>query len=94
MYFFGLNHSYEQFYQSIRRCWRYGQTKSVNVNVIVTDAEQPIIDNIQRKHDQAEMMSREMVKQMAEFTNAEIRQTQKEISVYEANKQFKMPSFI
>lgn len=94
MYFFGLNHSYEQFYQSIRRCWRYGQTKPVNVSVIVTDAEQPIIDNIQRKHEQAETMGREMVKQMAEFTLAEIKKTQKEVSVYNAEKQFKMPSFV
>ena len=94
MIFFGLNHSYESFYQAIRRCWRYGQTKPVNVHVIVTDVEQPIIDNIQRKHEQAELMSQEMVKQMAEFTKAEIKQTCRETSIYKTYKKFKMPSFI
>lgn len=94
MYFFGLNHSYEQFYQSIRRCWRYGQTKPVNVNVIVTEAEQPIIDNIQRKHDQAEHMSNEMIKQMAEFTTAEITKTIKQTTEYKASKSIKLPKWL
>ena len=33
MAFVGLSDSYEQLYQSIRRCWRFGQTKPVNVLV-------------------------------------------------------------
>ena len=94
MMFFGLSHSYEAMYQAIRRCWRYGQTKPVNVHVIVTDMERPIIDNIQRKHAQAETMSKEMVKQMADFTKDEITKTTRQISEYKSTTKFKTPSFL
>jgi DNA modification methylase len=82
MIFFGLSHSYESFYQAVRRCWRFGQKNPVNVHVIISDIEQPIIDNIQRKHELAETMAVEMVKNMAEFTKAEITQTHKDTSEY------------
>lgn len=94
MIFFGLSNSYESLYQAVRRCWRFGQKHPVNVHIITSDIEQPVIDNIQRKHELAETMSVEMVKSMAEFTSAEIKQTKKETSPYEANYKFKVPSWI
>ena len=94
MIFFGLSNSYESLYQAVRRCWRFGQRHPVNVHIITSDIEQPVIDNIQRKHELAEIMSVEMVKSMAEFTSAEIKQTKKETSPYEANYKFKVPSWI
>jgi len=92
--FFGLSNSYEKKYQAVRRFWRFGQKHTVNVHVIVTDVERPIIENIQRKHDQAENMSIEMIKQMADFTKDEISKTTRKISEYKATSQFKMPSWV
>jgi hypothetical protein len=43
------SHSYEQFYQSIRRCWRFGQVHPVVVDVIATKGEQYVIENMTRK---------------------------------------------
>lgn len=82
MIFFGLSHSYESFYQAVRRCWRFGQKHPVNVHIIMTDIEQPIVESIQKKHDLAEQMAVEMVKNMADFTRAEIMKTTKEIAEY------------
>src|SRR5207237_8804485 len=33
------SHSYEQYYQAIRRCWRFGQTRPVRVEIVATDGE-------------------------------------------------------
>lgn len=49
MAFVGITDSFEQYYQAIRRCWRYGQTQPVNVHVIVSHLESQIAANITRK---------------------------------------------
>lgn len=55
--FLGLGDSYEQYYQAIRRVWRFGQTKPVNVHVVVSDAEGAIVTNIKRKEQEAHHMA-------------------------------------
>ena len=65
MGFVGLSHSYEQFYQAIRRCWRFGQTRPVEVFAITSEAEGAVVANIQRKERQAEEMMDELVSHMA-----------------------------
>lgn len=47
--YLGLSDSFEQWYQSIRRCWRFGQGSPVNVVVVTSDAESSIVDNVKRK---------------------------------------------
>lgn len=49
MVFCGLGDSYEQYYQAVRRCWRYGQTEPVDAWVVVSDLETQIVDNVARK---------------------------------------------
>ena len=61
MIFLGLSDSYESYYQCIRREWRYGQTRPVNVHVVVTDHETEIVNNVRRKEIQAEQLSAEIV---------------------------------
>lgn len=50
------SHSYEQTYQSIRRCWRFGQTRPVVVDTVATEGEAEMRSNLQRKQEQAEAM--------------------------------------
>lgn len=47
------SHSFEQYYQLVRRCWRYGQTKPVNVSLILCEGQQGIMANLKRKQQQA-----------------------------------------
>lgn len=59
-------HSFEQYYQSIRRCLRFGQKKAVLVDVITTEGEDAVLKNIRRKAAQAEQMFAMLVKYMSE----------------------------
>lgn len=52
MVFVGLNDSFESFYQSVRRCWRFGQTEPVDAYVAVSAIEQQIVDNVRRKESE------------------------------------------
>lgn len=49
MAFVGLSDSYEQYYQAIRRCWRYGQSRPVHAHIVLSDLEAAIADNVARK---------------------------------------------
>lgn len=61
MIFVGLSDSYESYYQAVRRCWRFGQTRSVDVTIIASHREQTVLDNIRRKEKQAREMFERMV---------------------------------
>lgn len=64
MAFVGLGDSYEQYYQAIRRCYRYGQTEVVQAHIIVSDLEAQIVANVSRKEQQANQITRELVAEM------------------------------
>lgn len=58
------SHSFEQYYQSIRRCWRFGQTRPVHVDIITSEGERGVMLNLQRKARQSETMFESLVAQM------------------------------
>lgn len=70
MVFVGLSDSYEQFYQAVRRCWRFGQKQSVNVHVICAETEGAVVQNIKRKERESLDMAENMVKHMHEINEA------------------------
>jgi superfamily II DNA or RNA helicase len=63
--FVGLSYSYEAFYQSVRRCWRYGQTRPVEVHVACAETEEAIWQAIVRKRDDHDAMKVHMRAAMA-----------------------------
>lgn len=58
------SHSFEGYYQGIRRCWRFGQTRPVTVDTITTEGEQTVLENRQRKAAAADKMFSQLVAQM------------------------------
>jgi DNA modification methylase len=70
--FVGLSDSWEQYYQAIRRFYRFGQMKEVNVHVISAESEGAVVENIRRKEDQNKIMSEQMVNHMKESMTKEI----------------------
>ncbi len=55
------SHSFEQWYQAVRRCWRFGQKKTVVVDVVASEGEAGVVANLQRKADAADAMFRHLV---------------------------------
>lgn len=60
------SHSFEAWYQSIRRSWRFGQKKPVTIDIVTTEGERDVLSNLQRKQDSAERMIDNLVKMMAQ----------------------------
>jgi hypothetical protein len=60
------SHSFEQYYQSVRRCWRFGQKKPVSVDIIASEGEKGVLKNLRRKADAANKMFSELVSLMGE----------------------------
>lgn len=60
------SHSFEQYYQAVRRCWRFGQTRPVTVDCITTEGQSRVVENMQRKADAADEMFARLVEVMGE----------------------------
>ncbi len=58
------SHSFEQYYQSVRRCWRFGQKRPVTVDIVTSEGERGIMKNLQRKAAQADEMFGHLVREM------------------------------
>lgn len=58
------SHSFEQYYQAVRRCWRFGQKRAVKVDIVTTEGERGVMRNLQRKADQADAMFSRLVAEM------------------------------
>ena len=70
--FVGLSHSWEQFYQAVRRCWRFGQDRDVRVHIVSTDIESAVLRNIQKKQASADEMASEMASMMKDVMIEEL----------------------
>ena len=60
------SHSYEQYYQGVRRCWRFGQTRPVRVDIVATEGERGVLANLRRKAAQADRMFSALVSHMTQ----------------------------
>ncbi len=72
MVFFGMNDSWESWYQGIRREWRYGQTKPVNVYMILHEVEAEIYQNIMRKDAMAKRLKASLIEQIKDYEMGEL----------------------
>jgi hypothetical protein len=80
------SHSYEQYYQSVRRCWRFGQKQPVTVDMITTEGQENVLTNLQRKADASALMFANLVEMMRD--ELRIKRTD------EYTKEVRMPSWV
>lgn len=92
--FVGLSDSFEQVYQAIRRFWRFGQTRPVNVHFIAAETEGAVVANLRRKEADAERMATAMVRHMADLSSAEVRGMARTVASYNPDKPMIIPSFL
>jgi hypothetical protein len=94
MAFVGLSDSFEQVFQAIRRCYRFGQTNPVNVHMITSSREGATSENIKRKEVDFKKMVSEMVQYTKEITSKEVRSTKRDVTEYEPTKQMIIPDWL
>jgi hypothetical protein len=94
MVFVGLSDSYESMYQAIRRCYRFGQKKPVNVYIITSESEGAVRENIARK----ELQTDEVFSQLSKYSKAtiekEVRQTYRQTDEYNAIYEMEIPKWL
>ena len=92
--FMGASHSYEGTYQAIRRFWRYGQTRPVDIYVIRAENEGAIIANYRRKAADAERMAEEAAARVRRVLRQEIASAGREYAAYEPNLTLTIPGWL
>lgn len=92
--FVGLNDSFEQVYQAIRRFWRFGQTKPVNVHYIAAETEGAVVANLKRKEIDADRMAASMVMHTASISSAAIRGMLRDTPDYNPQKKIIIPDWL
>lgn len=93
MIFTGLSDSYEQYYQAVRRCWRFGQDRPVNVYIIISAREGCVKENIERKQEDFLKMQKEMTALTKEITRKELRSTCRISTPYEPEVRMELPGW-
>lgn len=89
MAFVGLSFSYEGYYQAIRRCWRFGQARPVQVHIACADTEEAIFSVISRKAGDHDAMKAEMAAAMRRAVRIE-----REQAAYRPTRQVHLPEWI
>lgn len=94
MAFVGASHSYESTYQAVRRCWRFGQTRPVDVHVVASTADGAIVANYRRKEQDAVTMQASMVDAMREAMRREIQGARRDTIIYDGREPVVVPSWL
>lgn len=75
MLFFGINYSYEQLYQAIKRIWRFGQEHPCDVYIVISKQERGVLNTVMKKWKEAEKMTEELIKASRIYSMEELRQS-------------------
>ena len=94
MAFVGVTDSYEAYYQAVRRCWRFGQTRDVHVHVFASKAEGAVVANLRRKEHEAGRMAESLSAETRDAVMAEVTGLQRQTNAYDAAKRVAIPDFL
>lgn len=93
MVFVGLGDSYDSYYQAIRRCWRFGQSRPVRAHIVLTEPEEVIYQNVLRKERDAERLTRGLIEHVADFEKDELR-TERVEDLYQPARPMTLPDWM
>ena len=92
--FVGATHSYEQTYQAIRRCWRFGQTRPVTVHSVRADTDSAVTANLKRKERDAAKMAEAMLEHMRDIQSNEVRGSVRQFTAHNPTASIIVPSWL
>lgn len=93
-FFVGLNDSWESLYQAVRRIYRYGQKKPVEIHIVIEEREGNVLKNIKRKDKQAINMVKNMIKYTTDFTRKELSDNNQNQAKKWNEKEMGLPNWI
>ena len=94
MAFVGVTDSFEAYYQAVRRCWRFGQTRPVHVHVFASEAEGAVVANLKRKERDALAMAESLSGETHDAVMAEVVGLTRQTNDYNAAHRVKVPAFL
>ncbi len=94
MAFVGVTDSWEAYYQAVRRCWRFGQKREVNVHVFASDLEGAVISNLQRKERDAKAMADSLSSETQAAVMEQVTGVTRISNPYSPDRTFEIPSWL
>jgi hypothetical protein len=92
--FVGLSDSFEQLFQAIRRCWRFGQTRPVEVYMVASELEGAVVANLQRKERDFEAMLDAMAGHMRDLMRENVLRGRNAVSSYNPTVEMRLPEWL
>lgn len=94
MAFVGVTDSWESYYQAVRRCWRFGQRRPVEVHVYASELEGAVVANLKRKEADALAMADALSTETMEAVRAEVRGLVRETNEYAPRVRMTVPAWL
>ena len=92
--FVGVTDSYEAYYQAVRRCWRFGQSRDVHVHIFASKAEGAVVANLRRKEREAGQMAESLSAETRGAVMAEVVGLTRETNTHDNGQPVAVPSFL
>ena len=92
--FVGVTDSYEAYYQAVRRCWRFGQRRPVDVHVFASATEGAVVANLRRKEFAAREMAESLSGETLAAVRSEVLGMARETNNYKADRIIDVPSWL
>lgn len=92
--FVGVTDSWEAYYQAVRRCYRFGQKRQVNVHIFASEQEGSIVANLRRKEADAKAMGDALAAEVMDSVRSELLGQTRESNEYKPRQPMNLPSFL
>lgn len=92
--FVGMNDSFEQLYQAVRRFWRFGQTEEVTAHMIAAEGEGGVVQNIKRKEADFDRMTDNMIRHTRDFSTRAVRGQVRDTPLYAPDENVIVPPWL
>jgi len=94
MAFVGVTDSFEAYYQSVRRCWRFGQKRDVHIHVFASSSEGAVVANLKRKERDATAMAESLSQETRDAVMREVTGTTRMTNTHNAGQRVTVPAFL
>lgn len=92
--FVGVTDSWESYYQAVRRCWRFGQSRPVEVHVFSSEMEGAVVANLQRKEKDAQSMSAELSAATRDVVREQVAGSSRQSNPYNPTVRMEIPQWL